>query len=346
MLERLATTGARPALSEFVNDPIKWFGTRGVRRVIQVRRDDGGDSPAPPPRGEGDNLFSVPIEPIGGERSGIAYNLRSVEPIDRLLVTVDRTTLVDVFTAPAAVHLDLLLGVPGVKPTETPAWMLLPYVHRFDVDLVKKFQFDVSRVLGITPRSEPARRTFTKRLLRALSDPAARKQLKLCYTVFETGRNETSLSLYCGPPDGYGVDRWQVRGDAVVDRWDVLLHSRLREALRVVPNDDAVRRVPGWLCTGDANLSARWTRTPWLARYQPLLPQVGVFVLPHHGSDGSICDEVLDVVGRAMYVACAKRGSEVHPHRNVVAKLAARGYGLLHVSDSEDSTIGMQVEWH
>jgi hypothetical protein len=151
-----------------------------------------------------------------------------------------------------------------------------------------------------------------------------------------------SLSLYSGPRPSNN-DGWDIRGTS---RWfsfdrrygGPIVSSRFR-----VPPQRFVQPRPAWLCTGDANLKLQRTRGSWLTRFGPLLEQVGVFVLPHHGSALNLSDEILDGLRDAAHIVCAGASRERHPHPDVLGRFSELGLGLWQVSEQEESVFGMTV---
>ncbi|WP_082560803.1 MBL fold metallo-hydrolase [Caulobacter sp. Root487D2Y] len=77
--------------------------------------------------------------------------------------------------------------------------------------------------------------------------------------------------------------------------------------------------IPAWLNTGDAELLAPGDLADWRAAFHPLLPQVQVLALPHHGSDKNSDASLQALVPSAVLVAHVKADSSKHPGIDVTA---------------------------
>lgn len=320
----LAGAGVTGDFKSFVEDPVKWFAARGVKRVVFISRDEdtGEGPPAPSPNDAGPaNGYFVESSQSGLPRIG--YSIVSRHGAEQTVEQVRMGKLVvDVITAAPVVDLRLALHVAASD--RNLQWMLMPYVHPFDRGLIQVFlravKQKISKSRGLSSKG------FRQRLLESLGKRETRKELKACYGILASDHNEVSLSLYSGPIPG-NTTRWSSYHDVWELDW------------RVEP--DAIEaRSPAWLCTGDANLKLGCTKAPWMARHATLFEMVSVFILPHHGSAESLSTDLLDRLGPVAYVACAAKGSKSHPHRDVRAALRQRGFGLIQVSEKAKSRFG------
>jgi hypothetical protein len=321
----LASAGVSGDFKTFLESPVRWFVSRGVKRVIFITRDnDGGDGP-PPPRPDDPDVpdpYTVESQSEAGAR--IAYTVASRGPQQ---LRREQFGSIDVIVTTPVTDFKLHLGSAARPHAKSPlSWMLLPYVHPFDSERLALFLRAVNLKISFDPGL--ADRGFTKRLLKALGDPKIRHELRRCYDLLASDHNEVSLSLYSGP------------GPSDDSGWNCCPKPWWsHQACRVQPTRVETRG-PGWICTGDANLKLRRTLTPWLSRHSTLFDHVSVFVLPHHGSAISLASDVLDRLGPITYLACAARGRKHHPHSNVTAHLRQRGFGLWQVSERADTSFG------
>jgi hypothetical protein len=182
---------------------------------------------------------------------------------------------------------------------------------------------------------------FTNKLLKLLADEDDRKALKQCYRVLSGDHNRISLSLYAGPHPSYQRKKEISRTDR--EYFWPLITSRHH---LVGPCSGSIANRGGWLCTGDADLKIKETRTQWLRRYKHLIQHVEVFVLPHHGSNNSIHDEVIDYLKGVIMVACAATGRAKHPHPLLIGRLRMAGSSVWQVSEDPESTYVMNVRFH
>ena len=338
----LSGVGLTGDFEDFLDDPVRWLGVRGVKRVVFIKRDGGVEPMSPggqPPDLDPDSRYWV--DTVNEEDPRIAVSIAS----RGIRQSAQRRQLpsgqVEVLVAQAEVEIELVVGA-AVTPPEMITWILLPYVHPFEEDSIELFRAAVRGVLRVPDGEKPAARSFMRRLLKCLVDPSLRAKLRACYGVLASDHNEVSLSLYSGPRPSNN-DGWDIRGTS---RWfsfdrrygGPIVSSRFR-----VPPQRFVQPRPAWLCTGDANLKLQRTRGSWLTRFGPLLEQVGVFVLPHHGSALNLSDEILDGLRDAAHIVCAGASRERHPHPDVLGRFSELGLGLWQVSEQEESVFGMTV---
>jgi hypothetical protein len=168
-------------------------------------------------------------------------------------------------------------------------WIFLPFVHPPSKKLVSAFDAEVSNRF---PGQAPAQ------VVQAVWTAAGREQLRHCYDALWSTHNLVSMSLYAGPVN---ADGWSNR---------VSHHNSWRWS-REEP--------PGWLTTGDADLSGRRRRDAFRQFYGDYLDKVAVLVVPHHGAHPSWHGDVLKGLTR-LKVGCAAAGANGygHPHSSVI----------------------------
>ena len=311
--------GITTDLASFLADPVMWFGDRGVRRVVMVGRPASGGAPIPP-LGGGDG----PWHPIFPQHTDYGLDYKIVTP-GRLPKIQHRRF--------GRAQVEVIHTEPEVEIwTESwsganrfARWLLIPYVHPYHASNLDLFRRTFFALMGMTVSEAEIDSKWRRRFLERLSDRERRKELRACYAVLANDHNEVSMSLYSGPDPG--VSQWQRKWPQFDGR-----------SVKVSPRSWSSQGPVGWLSTGDANLRKAETRDAWLARYARYLPNVGVFQLPHHGSNHNLHEIVLDTLGNVGYLACAAKGSKHHPSAHVVAELAARRYGMWQVSESVDSS--------
>ncbi|HEM7890792.1 MULTISPECIES: ComEC/Rec2 family competence protein [Burkholderia] len=286
----LAEASKTEMTTEFCNllsDPAKWFGERNVRRVIFLRRPTDDEMQARPGTGRRASIrLSNP-----NFRNGLAVTLQS-RNLSTISAHAARTA--ELIEADA----DTVIDIASSKDTSTALWTLIPYNHPFDDKLVNAFHAAAGTVIkGMRKPGAAADPSVAPAILRAIENKPERDVLKACYRILDNDGNVPSLSLYSGPP-------------AVAPKLEVRTPD--------FPTPQA-----GWLTTGDAKLKAAWIRKPWMERYDAVFDKVGLFVLPHHGSDYSIDQSVLTRLSHASMLACADSKSTKHPHKKVVEKMKA-----------------------
>lgn len=328
----LNENGMPRAFQNFLLNPVGWFAERGVKRVMFVSRDAGGDGTLPyPADGPGPldrgRLFEQAGHPPGASTLRIAVESQggAPTPVKTAFGTLEAQTL----SAAAAFEIDL--GLQGDKTGKSLTWLLVPYYHQFPLDRTESFLSVVRKLMKIPPGEALATAAFSKRLLDMLSNEKSRNTLKNAYSLLSLDHNKTSLSLYSGPPTQSCADWSTDNRDWLRWSW----HS-LPERF-VLPPFRGFNDLPGWMSTGDADLGSKGTREGWLKRFGPLLDTVGVFLLPHHGSNASLHRDVIERMQHAIGVACAAEGRKSHPHPTLVAHLRRRRVALWQVSEEQES---------
>ncbi|WBY03599.1 hypothetical protein PE066_08730 [Ramlibacter tataouinensis] len=323
----LLTEGFR----QFLTDPVAWLARRGVRRVLFVQRADGPDVPPAGPEdapGEG-----RPLLPNDQEGRRIACRVHTNGAAPQLTRTAGE--LVEVQTLSVACELEVELG-PDVKGV-SESWRIIPFYHPFKPAKLIAFRRAVWSTFRIPIDRGLAPARFTRRLLAILQNEDSRETLKGCYRQLSSDNNKPSLSVYSGPRRS---DFWRVR-EHTGTHWRRGRDPSMRPYLGA-PSPGG-RRV-GWISTGDADLWTSTGRQAWLQRYRDLLPDLGVFVVPHHGSNASLHDEVIASVRGASGVACAALGRTHHPHKHLVARWNENNRELWQVSEDSGSEFVLEAD--
>lgn len=333
-LEAISTGGLRLSVRSFLQDPAGWFADRGVKQILHIPRGDSAAEAEPfdPDDSGRDDIVS------SGEDDGLRgpYTIRSkgAGPSKRI-----RAGAAQERTLGEETSITADIGWAG----GSPCWLLVPYVHPFPEADIAAFRTLAGKILPANFSDRAiASKVFTNKLLKLLADEDERKALKRCYNVLSGDHNRISLSLYAGPHPSYKRDRIISRTDEN-DLWPLIVS---RHQLVGTPGSSLKNRGGAWLCTGDADLNIRETRTQWLRRYKQLIQRVEVFVLPHHGSNNSIHDEVIDRLRGVVMVACAATGRAAHPHPLLIGRLRAAGRSVWQVSEDPESTYAMHVRFH
>jgi hypothetical protein len=325
--EGIDDAGVRGSFAEFLIDPVRWFGVRRIKKVYFVRRDLGADgqpiAPIPP-----DRLPTVEPERGQNDQGRLPYRITANEISEPVVVRIPG--------AAAAEHSSLDGGIElrvngGVDPSGVPFpdWLLIPYVHPFSTVSLNAFLRALAGVMRRIPGdTDLAPKTFTRRLLALLRNEESRRTLKACYSILSSDNNRPSMSLYSGSAE-------PLRASDEVQVWQ----GNAPHWLRFQPPGAR----SGWLSTGDADLNSLQTRTPWLHRYEALFATVAVFVLPHHGSNRHIHDDVIKEVQASVMVACAATGRNYHPHPALTQRLRSLRRRLHQVSEQPDSDISLHV---
>jgi hypothetical protein len=325
----LSRGGITTDFLRFVGDPIGWFTERGAQRVITVGRpgldDEGGGGGGPEPERPLGEPYWHHLEPRRDRTPRcIPHSVISYGRAPTL--EYEGKEAIEVIATPPQAEITLNLGPPAA----VASWTLVPYVHPFDAAAIGRFQSAVKRAVGVNPRESVATTSFRKRFLSKLVDRNLRKELKACYAALSTEHNDVSMSLYSGPIP------WAAR-----QSWSYVTHPD--EEGPQMRLDGWARGGPAWICTGDANLRSAKTRDAWLRRYSAYFQDLGVFVLPHHGSHYNLSKEVLQRLGRVTYLACAKSASVHHPSAQCIGYLQQKGFGLWQVSEDPSSTFEVSI---
>ena len=301
----------------FVSSPARWFGDRGVRRVVFVRGDEGivghVDLPPNPQLPGGDDILELELT----FESGQTDHLLGQYPVPTAIETD-----VQVFEIR---HLVPFLLKAGRK---TLNWVFIPFVHP-EGALEERFRARVAREFPTLSLDDDRRfPEKVEELTSILRDPKKRDKLGNCYDEIRKDRNLTSLSLYSGPitvhPSACSVRRQLPLCPS--GYWSGLC-----------PYRDLLYRVDkrcAWLGTGDAKFTVQRRLNAFFKHFHEVYPFVSTLALPHHGSrhnsDGRLLDGDVPI-----YLASAGQNSRHgHPHPEVRARI--RSKGLQFVLTTED----------
>ncbi|MEJ5908143.1 hypothetical protein V7V80_26015 [Pseudomonas kermanshahensis] len=332
-LESISAGGLRLSVRTFLQDPAGWFADRGVKQILHIPRGDSATEAEQfdPDTSGRDDIVS------GSEADGLRgpYTIRSKGAGPSKSV---RAGAAQERTLGEETSITADIGWVG----GSPCWLLVPYVHPFPEADIAAFRTLAGKLLPANFSDRAiASKVFTNKLLKILADEDDRKTLKRCYRVLSGDHNRISLSLYAGPHPSCKRKKIISRTDENYF-WPLM---RSRHHLVVPRGGSQENREGAWLCTGDADLNTKETRTQWLRRYKQLIQRVEVFVLPHHGSNNSIHDEVIDRLRDVVMVACAATGRAKHPHPLLIGRLRAAGSSVWQVSEDPESTYAMHVRF-
>lgn len=287
-------------------DPAGWFGDRGARTVIFVRND--GDGP--------EGGFSLPAEggdphrPDGRKQPLCLRDVGAIGVADRGVSSTGRRPQVLEMQVGASVHAERYGHVE---------WILVPFVPAVDAGRLANFRDAIRAALGLAA-SDPI---TAAKVLEKLKDKDGRADLRDCYQEILAGgaganHNKISMSLYSGP----------ARSNHDFTRRTSFFWDRPH-----FWHGTAETRLPGWIGTGDAKLKSRRRRTEWASFYRSLVPMVGTFVLPHHGSQANWHRALLDVIDANLFVAAADEPDEGYEHPSAAVMLdiseAKRGLAIV-----------------
>ncbi len=314
--------GVRESIVALLRNPAAWFGKRGVKKVYFQTRDIGRDeSPIP--------------ESQRGQDSSDNESRNDFENDNRIPYQINKSRVPrngsgDVFILDKSAVLQV--GIPtNSSVSGVGVWMLVPYVHPFSAESLDAFIKAASCILKkISKSGEPATKAFTRKLLKVLRDETSRKKLKACYAVLSSDNNKPSMSLYSGP--AFLSD--DPERSLLVEKFR---HHNFNNCQQLNQKEY------GWLSTGDANLQSDETRSAWVTKYETHLASVAVFVLPHHGSNRHIHDDVIQRMPNATKVACAATKRPKHPHPALQQRLQIRGEEIVQVSELPKSSITLKV---
>lgn len=83
----------------------------------------------------------------------------------------------------------------------------------------------------------------------------------------------------------------------------------------------------GWLLTGDAALSHKYILNDFKTYFHGILPMVGFFMIPHHGSKRNMIDESFAAIGshEISYINAGDRTHYKHPNKEIINILNQKG---------------------
>jgi glyoxylase-like metal-dependent hydrolase (beta-lactamase superfamily II) len=286
-----------PYLS-LLEDPSRWFGRRGGGRVVLVLG-PGADGPPEvrPPR---------PM-PADGVR-------KHDKPVD--LFPFRQATDRDVAENPGLTAESEVVragDVLSVVVGHLVAWELVPYTHP-EPSALAPFAKLVAGVLGLPSLARAPGPRYLTALKKALQNKKRRAALGAAYRAINADMNLTSLCLYSGPA-------WTPTQG--------MFHRYSRTRRHWVNGD--LR--PGWIGTGDTNLSDPARAAGFAKCLGPMFPHVGSVVVPHHGARNffSITRLGSELNSIDWVISYGKNGYG-HPWPPLVSALSRRG-GVVRVRE-------------
>lgn len=301
----LAAAAGQGSLSgtfiDLVSSPSDWFGARGVQRITYIDGHSEDDEGPDSPD---------PIDPIGGggivrdgERSRLKSSWTRSSP---LVAPAGSSGSVEIIRVPKG-------GVAPISGSRGQLnWVLSPFA--FKPSAAKLASFEAALI------SEFGSGLTAKSYADAARTKAGRGKLRKCYDAVWVSHNLHSMALYAGPGVAPG--------------------HKLRCTAR---QGNLLRRVvqPGWLSTGDFDLSGTKRRKKFLQFYSRYAPMIGQFMLPHHGSDLSFDSSVLTAFPDLTFaIAAVGTNGHGHPGRGVQKAVhAAPRLSFLRVDESESSLL-------
>jgi hypothetical protein len=303
--------GVSKEFQSYLSNAYGWLMEKEVEQIVVV----GGDGDVGPP-GSSD---SAPNREVTSEYAQTEF--LELKPNDK--VRFSDPLCVDSEPVTHMYHYEQLNLHSGTGVIAD--WHFLIYVHPWKkkraafINLVKERLPEA--FLDITLKSE------NNWLVEVLKKPSCVKIITECYDTVWKGakqkKNATTLSLYSGPHSIAMFQNTVTRGNQgtphqMVDAKDA-------------PKSNAVHRA-GWLLTGDAAIREKVRRKPFLAHYQHLREFVGVFMLPHHGSNANFDPELLSHFNAPIYSIAAGK-TKHHPHMTVLRSASAAGYTAVTTAD-------------
>ena len=288
----LAAAAATGSLSgtmiDLAADPAAWFGARGVGQVTYVEGTDDED----PDDGV---LEPDPVEPSARERLG-EPEPGFDEADDDWSVGWTRSRPVAQPGPKQAAITVLPRGSVGAPKLNGAAvgWVLSPFAFKPSAARMARFSAQLVVEFGLplvaAQYAEKARTAV------------GRKKLQRCYDAVFAGHNLHSMALYAGPVAG--------PGKLLTTAWQGAMVRRVVE--------------PGWLSTGDVDLTVNKRRKTLIGYYASYASMIGQLALPHHGSDCSFDGAILTALPNLNFaIAAVGVNSYNHPGRAVQKAVAA-----------------------
>lgn len=308
------------SLIEAALDPAGWFGRRGVRRVIRI----GSGGPESP---DGTFIPEPSPEPA-----------RERQEVNAKIAPEEATVLSQ---QQEGARSQLCMMMPGSSlvfstPSGLLDWVLIPHVTPAKTEKLKAFIKAVRQALDL----KPGDRLTSKRLATGLSAVRTRKKMKDAYEAIVSGgarwsHNRISMSLYSGPS-----------GRARNNDWEYALRKP-RWSSRGRYWEMNLRGPVGWLGTGDATLKKEDVWNAFRASYNPVLDQVVMLDLPHHGSRHNFRSDLTALPGLRHAIANASEPSRhKHPSPDVIHELEHAGIHTWQVSQDQRSELEETVWQH
>ncbi len=316
IVEEMMAGAVTATFIQAVLDPVRWLTDRGAERVIFVRNEDGSGPYSPPdtdPDGGGDPdspvLAKADVAPISETKAGLTSDT------DGFGTESHHSQIMEMKTG----------GAVNIVKGYSVVWVLVPYVPHVDPRNLKAFRKRVTDLLNLPEGSAiPA-----YRVVEQLKSDDGREALRQCYDEIITAgasssqHNKISMSLYSGPvlPNQFHLSILRHRGA----HWWM--------------GPDEPHGGVGWIGAGDAKLKNGSYRNAWIDFYRQLLPMVGTFLLPHHGSKANWHSQLLRNVPATFFVAAADEADAgyKHPSAKVVDEIEHAGGLLIHVTKKPKS---------
>jgi hypothetical protein len=303
----------------FLENPIKWFGDRGVRKVYFVERYTGDQGTS-----RRDDIFPEPYDDVSVR---LPYRIKA----ENIIVDSSHSTIEQV-----NLKGDVDISVGSNLSKGQKIWELIPHVHEFPDEKLMSFYKELFTIIGIVDSTESAgtglaSTGFRIKLLDALRHTESRRAIKRCYKHLHSNYNRPSMSLYSGP----SRDNWNCRLRAGSIHTETL--DCPTELFRILAGG-----AQSWLSTGDADLRSKSTSRAWLRRYECYLRHVSVFVLPHHGSSLSINCAIISKINYKTHVAaCAATISGKHPSLLLKRLFKKINHPILQISEDPESYLSL-----
>jgi hypothetical protein len=321
-------TTSRTSLDYF-EDPVAWWLTRGVVRVIFLQQAGPDDTPPlriadpdgpidEPPVRRRIRPEDAPFKEVQASRLATHLSAPHGPPVEGLTSAspTSREGERGASIAASGSYLQLGVGELFAYRLAQGDWILLPYVYPV-VDITRKrFLADLKMALGVPGNDGIKLKKAPTKALRTLA--SAKTLVDLYSRHFAGGHNVISMSLYSGP---LAKRHFPSSGRDVSSRhW----RSSLEEPAfgRHFWQQDGF----GWLSTGDAALRHDIWRLPWQAFFSDFGDQIAVMTLPHHGSANNSHSDILALSGlRFALAATVEARNRVARLRETLGAVESRG---------------------
>ena len=276
----LAAGRLTEAFRSFIATPVVWLQARGVKKVTFIRstRDDDDNPPSLP---EGPVLLEQDFVEVDWNKPPRIIPWKWAKG-GRL---VTQGNILQTYAQTGSAIAD---------------WVFIPQVHLPTAERAKAFY----KALKVEFPDDD----LYKVAIHAISQDGRRK-LRRAYDTLVKDHNKTTMSLYVGPRPSsqHSLDVVFNAYSKSDSSFQVYRRLKFHETRRV-----------GWLTSGDADLSMLKRRKSFLRFYDPVLPEVRVFILPHHGSAESFDPSLLAAMPALQFgVAAAGPNGYGHPHKLV-----------------------------
>lgn len=296
-------------LRRFTIDQVAALSVLGPRQILFVRR--GTDDAAP---GSAD---VAPLDPPSGGETAFSEGGAEDRLQARLIGSGD---VEDLTSRQRTLSGSVIRSIPDTSAIALPSsdrsvfWLLAPYVHSSVKVGHRRFMLALRKTTNLKWTTS----SWGGDLKKVLSDNDGAAKLRCAYQSIDLDLNVTSLCLYSGPAQGVCA-----RSFCVGPCFCCCSNSRA-----------------GWLSVGDTTLRKASIGREILGHFRVLLPKIGSFVLPHHGSDNNFDAGLFDAINPSLAVVAADRNKTWrHPGSSVVQAVASRGVPMRVVTSDERSTL-------